>query len=139
MVNQQTISGNWNELKGKLREQWGELSDDELDQVHGNAEQLIGLLQRKTGNSREEIENRLDHLLGNESWYQATKHRLGDFGHAAAGAARGGAAYTANSLRSGYGQSALMVREHPAGSLATCFAAGIVIGVIAALVLQSDD
>lgn len=128
MVNPQMISGNWNEVKGKLRERWGDLTDDELDQVHGNADQLFGLLQKKTGESREALEDQLDHLLGNESWYQATKHRLEDFGQSAAGAVQGGASYTA-----------YQVREHPEGSLATCFTAGLVTGIVVALLLYSDD
>ena len=48
MINQQTLHGNWNELAGRLREKWGELSGDELEQFKGNAAQLVGFIQRKT-------------------------------------------------------------------------------------------
>ena len=47
MVNQQTLQGNWNEIKGKLRSKWGQLTNDDLQSVHGNVDQLIGLIQRK--------------------------------------------------------------------------------------------
>ena len=46
MVNQQTLQGNWNEIKGKLRNRWGQLTNDDLQQAQGNVDQLIGQLQR---------------------------------------------------------------------------------------------
>ena len=52
MVNQQTLQGNWNELKGKLREKWGQLTNEDLQVAQGNVDQLIGLIQRKTGEAR---------------------------------------------------------------------------------------
>src|SRR5262245_64815213 len=60
MVNQQTLQGNWNELKGKLRNKWGQLTNDDLQMAHGNVDQLIGLIQRKTGEARSAIEKFLD-------------------------------------------------------------------------------
>ena len=39
------IEGNWNQLKGKIKEQWGNLTDDDLDQISGKREQLIGKIQ----------------------------------------------------------------------------------------------
>jgi len=49
------IKGNWNELKGKLRAKYGELTDDDLAYAEGQEEQLIGRLQQKTGAAKEEI------------------------------------------------------------------------------------
>ena len=43
-VNQQTLEGNWTEIKGKLHEKWGQVSNDELQMAQGNIEQLIGLI-----------------------------------------------------------------------------------------------
>ena len=56
----QEISGQWTQFKGKLREHWGKLTDDELDRVAGDREQLIGKLQEKHGLTREEAERQLD-------------------------------------------------------------------------------
>ena len=58
-MNQQILVGNWNEIKGKLREKWGQLTDDDFQQIRGDAEQLIGVIQRKTGEAREAIEEYL--------------------------------------------------------------------------------
>ena len=74
MVNQQTLQGNWNELKGKLRNKWGQLTNDDLQQAHGNVDQLIGLIQRKTGEARSSVEKFLE---------DATAGGAGAFGDAA--------------------------------------------------------
>ena len=52
MVNEQVLSGKWNEISGKIREKWGQLTDDDMQTFHGNATQLVGLIQRKTGEAR---------------------------------------------------------------------------------------
>lgn len=49
------IKGNWNELKGKLKEKYGELTDDDLVYAEGQEDQLLGRLQKKTGVAKEEL------------------------------------------------------------------------------------
>src|SRR4029434_7884215 len=65
MSNQQTLQGNWNEIKGKLRSRWGVLTDDDLAIFNGTVEQLVGTIQRKTGEARESIEQFFEHLTSN--------------------------------------------------------------------------
>ena len=55
-MNQDTLQGNWKQLKGKAKERWGKLTDDELDQVEGRSEQLAGKIQEKYGKSKDEAE-----------------------------------------------------------------------------------
>jgi len=50
------IEGNWKQLKGKMREKWGELTDDQLDVMDGRREQLAGKLQELYGISRDEAD-----------------------------------------------------------------------------------
>lgn len=50
-MNEYRIKGNWNELKGKAKEKWGELTDDELDQIDGSTDQLVGAVQKHYGRS----------------------------------------------------------------------------------------
>ena len=57
-MNWDTVKGNWKQLHGKAREEWGEFSGDEWDQVGGNFEQFVGKLQEKYGYSRDEAERR---------------------------------------------------------------------------------
>ena len=59
-MNRDTIQGNWRELKGKVKAQWGKLTDDQVDQINGNAEVLSGHLQKAYGLSRDEAEKNID-------------------------------------------------------------------------------
>ena len=49
------IKGNWNVLKGNLKQKYAELSDDDLTYVEGKEDELIGRIQKKTGRTREEV------------------------------------------------------------------------------------
>ncbi len=59
-MNWDQVKGKWTELKGKAREEWGELTDDELDKAQGNREQMVGLLQQKYGKAKEVAEKEVD-------------------------------------------------------------------------------
>jgi uncharacterized protein YjbJ (UPF0337 family) len=61
------LKGQWKQLKGKVQERWGELTDDEVDQVQGESQQLIGLLQEKYGYAKEEAEEQVEDFLGEHS------------------------------------------------------------------------
>jgi uncharacterized protein YjbJ (UPF0337 family) len=55
-MNNLQLKGNWNIAKGKLKQKWADLTDDDLDYVEGKEEELIGRIQKRTGQEREEIE-----------------------------------------------------------------------------------
>ena len=55
-VNTDIIAGRWKEMKGKAKEQWGKITDDELERAEGKADQMIGLLQRHYGYARDKAE-----------------------------------------------------------------------------------
>ncbi|MCE8013082.1 CsbD family protein [Halomonas daqingensis] len=59
-MNWDQIEGKWKEVKGKARTSWGELTDDELDQVGGKKDELIGKIQKRYGLEREEAERQVD-------------------------------------------------------------------------------
>lgn len=50
------LKGNWNELKGKIKAKYGDLTDDDLTYAEGQEDQLIGRLQKKTGAAKEDLE-----------------------------------------------------------------------------------
>jgi cytidyltransferase-like protein len=62
-MNRDTLKGQWMQLKGKVRQQWGQLTDDDIDQMQGNAEMLVGRIQERYGRSREEAEREVDRWL----------------------------------------------------------------------------
>ncbi|MGC1951887.1 MAG: CsbD family protein [Gammaproteobacteria bacterium] len=53
------IEGNWKQFKGKVRETWGKLSDDELEEIAGKRDNLLGKIQEKYGIAQDEAEKRL--------------------------------------------------------------------------------
>lgn len=48
-MNKDTLKGEWNQLKGKVKERWGDLTDDDLTKIEGKRDQLIGRLQERYG------------------------------------------------------------------------------------------
>jgi uncharacterized protein YjbJ (UPF0337 family) len=57
-----TIKGNWNQVKGRLKSTYGQLTDDDLLLESGKEEELYGRLQKKLGKSREEIKKMIEDL-----------------------------------------------------------------------------
>jgi uncharacterized protein YjbJ (UPF0337 family) len=53
-MNQDRMRGQWKQVKGKLKEQWGRLTDDDLDVIEGKREQLLGRIQERHGIAKEE-------------------------------------------------------------------------------------
>ena len=59
-MNRDQITGNWKQLKGKAQQQWGKLTDDDLNQVEGKQTELAGRIQERYGKTREEAEREVD-------------------------------------------------------------------------------
>jgi uncharacterized protein YjbJ (UPF0337 family) len=59
-MNWDRIEGNWKQLKGKIKEEWGELTDDDLDRIAGKKDQLAGRLQETYGIGKEEAERQIE-------------------------------------------------------------------------------
>lgn len=58
-MNWDRIKGDWKQFKGRVKEQWGELTDDHLDQIEGQREQLVGRIQKQYGISRDEADRQV--------------------------------------------------------------------------------
>ena len=55
-MNREQFEGNWHQLKGKIKEKWGKLTDDDMTRINGKYEQFLGALQKKYGYTREQAE-----------------------------------------------------------------------------------
>lgn len=66
-MNRDTLSGQWTQLKGSVREKWGKLTNDDVDQIQGKAEQLVGKIQERYGIARDEAQRQVD------SWTPSTR------------------------------------------------------------------
>jgi uncharacterized protein YjbJ (UPF0337 family) len=63
-MNWDRIEGNWKQFTGKVKEQWGKLTDDEIAQVNGNREQLEGIIQARYGHAKDQVRRDVDDWLG---------------------------------------------------------------------------
>ncbi|WP_020399573.1 CsbD family protein [Kordiimonas gwangyangensis] len=59
-MNKDVVKGKWKQLKGEAQKQWGKLTDDELDQIEGDATKLAGLIQERYGKSKEIAEKEVE-------------------------------------------------------------------------------
>lgn len=59
-MNEDIVAGNWKQLRGKVREQWGKLTDDDLDVIAGKRDQLIGKVQERYGKARDVAEQEVE-------------------------------------------------------------------------------
>jgi len=138
MVNQQTLEGNWNEIKGKLRQKWGQLTEDDLPQTQGQIDELIGTIQRKTGEGREAIENYLREVSeGMSSNLGAASEKARQYASQAAETFGQVGRQAADQFRAGYEGAQRVVQEQPAISLGVCFGAGVLTGLLLALTLRT--
>lgn len=72
-MNWDRVEGNWKQFKGKVKEQWGKLTDDQLDVIAGKREQLAGRLQEVYGVSKDEAERQMaDFEDRNQDWTPKT-------------------------------------------------------------------
>ncbi len=55
-----TLEGNWNQLKGKVKEQWGKLTDDDLTQIEGRRDFLLGKLQERYGYAEDRAKEEME-------------------------------------------------------------------------------
>lgn len=69
-MNEDIAKGNFKQLKGKIKQQWGKLTDDEIDQMEGNAEILTGKLQERYGLNREDAERQAKEFRDRNDWKQ---------------------------------------------------------------------
>jgi len=63
MMNADVLKGRWNQVKGDIRSRWGKLTDDDMMQIQGDTEKLIGKLQERYGMKREQAERDLNEML----------------------------------------------------------------------------
>jgi uncharacterized protein YjbJ (UPF0337 family) len=65
-MNRDTLAGNWKQFRGKIQEKWGKLTNDDLDQIDGRREQLVGRLQELYGKERDELERDVERIWPRE-------------------------------------------------------------------------
>ena len=62
-MNWDRIEGNWKQMRGRIRERWGDLTDDDLEEIRGKKDRLVGKLQERYGKTKDAVERELDEIL----------------------------------------------------------------------------
>lgn len=135
MIDQATLQGRWNQVRGKLREKWGQLTDDDVARFDGNVEQLVGKIQRKTGEAKQSVEHFLEELTGEGA---SAMQNAQAYVHQAAEQVRDTTQRVREGVEQGYARAEGMVQSRPAESVAMAFGCGMAVGVGLALLLVRD-
>jgi len=137
MINAQQVHGQWNSIRGKIKEKWGQLTDDDLKVAGGNVDQLVGTIQQKTGVGREEIEKFINGLTSNSTMQRAAEAAT-EYAQQAASSMRDGYEEVSQQVREGAEQVQKQVQEHPTQSMLACLGIGIITGVVVGTMLGRD-
>lgn len=62
-MNWQQVEGNWMQIKGRVKQRWGKLTNDDLDAIDGKREELLGRIQEREGVAREQAERQVDEFV----------------------------------------------------------------------------
>jgi len=131
VVTREEIKGRWNEVKGRLQEHWGQLTDDDLQQFRGSTNELIGVIQQKTGATRNEIESFLSNIVSEGENVAArmseAAHRYADEAGEYARENYGRVASATSDLS---GQVVRSVQRRPGESMAIAFGLGLLAGAL---------
>lgn len=140
MSTQEKVKGNWNQLKGKVKQRWGQLTDDELQEVEGNFDQLVGLVQQKTGEGRQQIERILTDLSDQAGGtFANVAETARQYADQATESLRGAAEQVRGRTMERYEEAQEMIRQRPAESIAIAFGTGLLVGIVVGLVAASRD
>lgn len=132
------IEGGWTELKGKVNQAWGEVTEDELREFQGNVQELIGLIQRKTGETHQQVAKRLQELDEQFAPMLAQAAETArQYVEQTTEAAREAAAQVRQRFAEGHADAQQMVQRRPLESVAVAFGAGVIAGVVVGLALRS--
>lgn len=137
-MNAQEIQGRWDQLRGRVKEKWGQLTDEDLHIVGGNLDQLIGTIERKTGEARENVEQFLDELVAGSTLHRVKETVMG-YGESAMNAARESMEQVGGQARQQFDNAGQIVQRRPVESLAVVFGLGFVTGLALGAMICSDD
>jgi uncharacterized protein YjbJ (UPF0337 family) len=138
MVQAEALQANWNKVRGRIKKRWGQLSGDDLDRFEGDVDALVGEIQLKTGESRQVVEDYLEHFSSEAA---SAVGRAGEaakqYAFRTASAVAAAPNRLAEGARCSYEGTQQVVQQRPFESLAVAFVTGLLAGVAIGLTLRS--
>jgi uncharacterized protein YjbJ (UPF0337 family) len=132
MMTKEEIQGSWNQIVGAIQKEYANITGDELAAVKGNVSQLVGLIQRKTGGAKQDIEAFIDKAASGAS---ESAGRIADvamrYADSAGEAVRDGYTRVQDASTGTYQAAGRMVKKSPVESMLVVFGIGMVAGLFA--------
>lgn len=138
MISREQLMGNWNGVVGSIKEKFGEFTKEELSKVEGNFEQLVGLIQRKTGKSQEQIASFVSECCESAgTTFNQVANRASQYADVAGDIIRDNYDRVATETKKGIEYTAKSVGRRPIESLAIAVGTGILAGIIVGMSITS--
>jgi uncharacterized protein YjbJ (UPF0337 family) len=129
-INAQELQGQWDTLRGQVKDRWGQLTDDDLQIQEGNVDQLVGRIQQRTGEGRETIEQFLGELAARgSSIISRAAETIDRFAHQASNRLRENTGRMADEVRVQFNGGQVVVRRNMTRSVAVPFGFGLIAGL----------
>jgi ElaB/YqjD/DUF883 family membrane-anchored ribosome-binding protein len=134
MIDHDALLRSWQEISEKLRQHWAELASEDFRSFNGDVNQLVELIQRKTGDARTIVERYLDELSANAaSAFQRSTEEVRAFARESEERIEDGTRQAAEVLQQGRKMAEAYAQQRPGASMAVCFGVGIVAGLVLGL------
>ena len=134
MDTKETVQGAWNEFAGAVQKKYSQITGDDLSAAKGNVQQLAGVIQRKTGQAREEIDAYLKTISSKTSNAVGSVSTLAnEYMDKASEGIREGYDNAIDASQDTYENAKESVRSRPAEAVAVAFGVGVAMGILGAL------
>jgi len=134
MDTKQAVQGAWNEFAGAVQKKYSQITGDDLSAAKGNIQQLAGVIQRKTGQARDEIEAYLMSISSKTSDAVGSASKVAnEYLDRASEGIREGYDYAVDATHDSYENAKESVRTRPAEAVAIAFGVGVAMGILGAL------
>lgn len=129
---QQLVEEKWNQIRSAIKAKWPQLNDQDLEMIDGDSRKLVALVHQKTQAPLHEIEEGIDAIAAqSEGLLSRIARSAGEFAQSAGQYAQSAGSHIAAPVQRAYSQTRGLVEARPFPSIASSFAAGMLVGIVA--------
>lgn len=142
MTTKQQVSGKWKAIAGSVKQKYGQLTDNDLKRAEGDLDKLAGIIQQKTGQTRDRIEAFFEECCDTAKSAPETNSMAGQITEIASGVGesiRDGYDQATNQVRGGYITSVRTLSHHPLASVGVALGVGVVIGMLVGIPIGASQ